>query len=130
MTTSFNLGHEECRGRVCVCCYRKASRSLSQVEVGDIQKYLIEGYNVNDSEFPRMEYALDATLHYQRNTTTRIITWWFWRIMIQKENVVCVLYLRVDVCRICTVAKIGGGGVEYRRLLLKKKRGRAKGNTT
>ena len=52
----------------------------------------------------------DATLHYQRNTTTRIITWWFWRIIIQKENEVCVLYLRVDVCRICTVAKMGGGG--------------------
>ena len=52
MATSFNLGHEEYRGRVCVVCYRKASRSLSQAEVGDIQKYLTEGYNVNEPDFP------------------------------------------------------------------------------
>ena len=53
MATAFHLQHEECRDRVCVCCYRKASRSLSTAEVVDIQNYLIEGYDINHADFPK-----------------------------------------------------------------------------
>ena len=53
MATAFHLQHEECRDRVCVCCYRKASRSLSTAEVVDIQNYLIEDYDINHPDFPK-----------------------------------------------------------------------------
>ena len=52
MATNFELGHNECRSWVCVCCYRKADRSLSEKDIACIQLHLIERYNVDNPDFP------------------------------------------------------------------------------
>ena len=33
MATEFDLGHDRCRCKVCVVCYEKASRMLSDLEI-------------------------------------------------------------------------------------------------
>ena len=121
MATSFNLEHEEYHGRVCVVCYRKASRSLSQAEVGDIQKYLIEGYNVNDPDFPNgICTGCSLSLSKKRNDED-------YNLVINVDdydpNRPPGLLLNPSCeCRICTVAKMCG--LEYQR-----QRGRPKAAT-
>ena len=52
MASKYEEGHDACRRRVCVCCYRKGDRSISLSEVKCIDEHLIEGYSVDDPEFP------------------------------------------------------------------------------
>ena len=52
MATSLEIGHEKCRGMVCVVCYEKASRALSASDIEGIKKYVIEGYDVGNPDFP------------------------------------------------------------------------------
>ena len=54
MAINFELGHNECRKRVCVCCYRKADRPLSERDNACIQLHLIQGYNVANPDFPNI----------------------------------------------------------------------------
>ena len=52
MSTSFDLEHERCRSKVCVVCYRKANRTLSELEIQTVQEFLIDGYNISHPDFP------------------------------------------------------------------------------
>ena len=52
MDTNIDETHESCRFKVCVLCYRKGSRSLSQNDVELIKEYVIDGYSVENSNFP------------------------------------------------------------------------------
>ena len=52
MATKFELGHNECRSRVCLCCYQKADRPLSEKDIACIQLHLIDVYKVNNPDFP------------------------------------------------------------------------------
>ena len=49
---AFDEGHEIKREKVCVVCYRKARKKLSEREVNIIQNHVIRGYDVNNSDFP------------------------------------------------------------------------------
>ena len=40
------------RQKVCIVCYRKGSRTLSDDEIKSVQYYVIEGYDVNNPDFP------------------------------------------------------------------------------
>ena len=104
MATAFHLQHEECRDRVCVCCYRKASRSLSTAEVVDIQNYLIEDYDINHPDFPK------RILAKKRNDSDYNL------VKVEDYDPKRVRGLRsssVCECRICMVAKMRG--LEYCR---------------
>ena len=50
--SSFDLAHDKCRSKVCIICYSKATRSLSTNEIEAIQEYVIDGYEVSNSDFP------------------------------------------------------------------------------
>ena len=52
MDTNIDETHESCRFKMCVLCYRKGSRSLSQNDVELIKEYVIDGYSVENSNFP------------------------------------------------------------------------------
>ena len=121
MASKFEQVHNECRGRICVCCYRKGDRTISSKEVECIDSYLIEGYTVDDPDFPN---ALCTDCHLELNK----------KINDNGYHLVPKVddydrgrskYLRsssVDCkCRICTVAKMTG--LAYQRMV-KKKRGR------
>ena len=51
-STTFEIGHGKCRSLVCVVCYQKASRSLSELEIKNVQDYLIDGYSSSHPDFP------------------------------------------------------------------------------
>ena len=64
MASKFEQVHNECRGRVCVCCYRKGDRTISSKEVECIDSYFTEGYTVENPDFPN---ALCTDCHIELN---------------------------------------------------------------
>ena len=50
MSIRFDLEHERCRSKVCVVCYRKVNRTLSEIQT--VQEFLIDGYNISHPDFP------------------------------------------------------------------------------
>lgn len=44
--------HEACRHRVCVICYRKGQRPLSDIDITAVQEFVIANYNVKNPDFP------------------------------------------------------------------------------
>ena len=103
-----------------VCCYRKGDRTVSSKEVECIDSYLIEGYIVEDPDFPN---ALCTDCHIELNK----------KINNNGYHLVPKVdgydpgrskYLRSSLeckCRICTVAKMTGLGCQW---MVKKKKGR------
>ena len=61
MATAFDDDHIRCRTKVCVICYRKGERSLSDRELKWIQSNLIQEYNKEDVDFP---IAICGGCHY------------------------------------------------------------------
>ena len=61
MATAFDDDHMRCRTKVCVICYRKGERRISDRELRWIQSNLIEGYNKEDVDFP---IAMCGGCHY------------------------------------------------------------------
>ena len=51
MSTAFEIGHEKCRSLVCVVCYQKASHSLLELEIKNVQDYLIDGCSFSHPDF-------------------------------------------------------------------------------
>ena len=64
MASKFEQVHNQCQGRVCVCCYRKGDRIILSEEVECIDSNLIEGYTVKDPDFPS---ALCTDCHIELN---------------------------------------------------------------
>ena len=52
MSTDFEIGHEKCRRLVCVVCYNKAPRLLTELETKHVQDFVIEGYTISNPDFP------------------------------------------------------------------------------
>ena len=52
MVTEFDLGHDRCRSKVCVVCYEKASRMLSNFEIEAVDTFFIDGYKLTHPDFP------------------------------------------------------------------------------
>ena len=52
MSTKFDLGHDRCRSKVCVVCYEKPSRMLSDLETETVDKFLIDGCKSTHPDFP------------------------------------------------------------------------------
>ena len=44
--------HDKNRLKVCVVCYRKGKRLLSDREVENVRSYVIDDYDINNSYFP------------------------------------------------------------------------------
>ena len=94
-----------------VCCYRKGDRTVSSKEVECIDSYLIEGYTVEDPDFPN---ALCTDCHIELNK----------KINNNGYHLVPKVdgydpgrskYLRSSLeckCRVCTVAKMTGLGYQ------------------
>ena len=49
--STFDASHEECRHRVCIVCYGKGSRTLSETEIQTKQGFLIDGFDIENSNF-------------------------------------------------------------------------------
>ena len=52
MSTAGVDSHMWCRKLVCVVCYKKGNRDISENEQLWIQDNLIDGYDANDANFP------------------------------------------------------------------------------
>ena len=52
MATQFETSHESCRGKVCVVCYKKGTRTVSAGDVDVIRDYIIDGFSISDLDFP------------------------------------------------------------------------------
>ena len=119
MATSFELGHEECRTRVCIVCNRKASRSLTSCEINVIRQYIIEGYSTKDPDFPNgICTGCSIALSKKRNSEDYTLP-----IQIEDYDPKRQPELRslsYCPCQICNVARMSVN--EYRKT--KKKRGR------
>ena len=55
--STFDASHEECRHRVCIVCYGKGSRTLSETEIQTTQYFLIDGSDIKNSNFPCAAYV-------------------------------------------------------------------------
>ena len=122
MATNFEIGHNDCRRRVCICCYRKAERSLSQTEVECIRTNLINGYSLEDPDFPNgictgCHIELSKKENDQSyNLLPHVDDYDPKRERGLRSSATCE-------CKICTVAKMQG--LTYQRMY-KKKGGRPK----
>ena len=121
MASKFEEGHNECRRRVCVSCYRKGDRTISPNEVKCIDENLIEGYRVDHPDFP---CALCTGCHLElskkiNDNAYNLVP------KVNDYNPERSKYLRsgssVCECRICNIAKMTG--LAYHRMI-KRKRGR------
>lgn len=127
MATNFDLEHDRCRSEVCVVCYEKASRTLSDLEINTVQTFLIDGYSVYDPDFPNgVCTGCSINLSKKRKDVEFKIK------VVENYNPDRRTGLRsIDTCecRICKVAKLNGP-----MALLKKhkknKRGRPTSNPT
>ena len=120
MATNFEIGHDQCRNRVCVCCYRKADRPLSGKDIACIRLYLIENYHVDNPDFPN---GICTSCHLELHKKDKNDEY---NLKFLVDDYTPKRGLRSAakcVCRICEVAKMPG--VTYQRMF-KKKRGRPK----
>ena len=49
---TINLSHNECRNRVCIVCYKKGKRPISDAENVTIQKHILVNYDKDNIELP------------------------------------------------------------------------------
>ena len=129
MSSKFEVDHNACRGRVCVVCYRKGDRKISPREAECIGSHLIEGYSVQNLNFPS---ALCTDCHIKLSKKIndneyqllpKVSDYDPQRPRFMRSTVSTVTSC---MCKICTVAKMTG--LEYTRSL-KKKKGRTKTTT-
>ena len=52
MATGYEAGHEACRGKVCVVCYQKATRLLSECASVVVKEHIIDHYDISNPDFP------------------------------------------------------------------------------
>ena len=105
-STALEIGHGKCRSLVCVVCYQKASRSLSELEIKNIQDYLIDGYSSSHSEFPNgICTGSSIALSKKRKDSTISLP------IVENydpERKTGLRSLNPLSCKICSVAKLNG----------------------
>ena len=52
METDIDETHESCRFKVCILCYRKGTRLLSEKDVTLVKEYVIDGYSLENDNLP------------------------------------------------------------------------------
>ena len=52
MATAFENSHELRRGKVCVVCYKKATRAVSAGDIEVVRNHIIEGYSSSNADLP------------------------------------------------------------------------------
>ena len=72
MASKFEQEHNECRGRVCVLCYHKGDRPISEREIKCIDQYLIEGYTSDNPEFPNALCTGCTSIYWKKLPTANI----------------------------------------------------------
>ena len=118
------MDHSDARKKVCVICYCKGSRVLSSADAQSVRDFAIEGYNVEDPDFPcgicnNCRRILSA---YRNGDTSRSLP-----VATSYNPETRVLTRSQDVCqcRICEVAKSYGGQANaQKKLAMKRKKGR------
>ena len=108
--------HEECCHQVCILCYGKGKRSISDKELKFIQDKLINGYQIGDSNFParlceECNFIIGKALDEKPFQLTNVDSYAPQRPLLLRSDCTCN-------CKICKVAKI--------RFRTKGKRGRPK----
>ena len=104
MQTQLDLGHEVCRKKVCILCYRKGSNNIGPSDIETIKAHVIDGYDVTNSNFPAgMCNGCQLLLSKKRNNQDIILP------LVDDYNPNRPTNLRsvlTCTCRICTVAKM------------------------
>lgn len=130
-TTTLDESHEKCRNRVCVVCYKKAAtnkstaRSLSAIEIATIQDYIIDGYEVTNSDFP-CGVCVDCHLLLTKKHKDPEFQLPSREINYEPNRPTSLRSIQVCTCCICEIAY--SNGLKFK--LNKPKRGRPTTNST
>ena len=123
-TVLVDSSHNKNRKKVCVVCYRKGKRPLSERDVEAIKEYCITDYNINDQTFPAaLCNGCYLLLNKKRNGQRVIIP------KVEKEVTITTTrscYAKPCLCAICVIATCNGRSA----INLKKKSGRPKSSET
>ena len=76
MATNFELDHERCRSKVCIVCYEKATRTVSDLEVETVQIFVIDGYNPSHPDFPH-GICTGCSILLSKNEKTQMLRFLF-----------------------------------------------------
>lgn len=127
MSTTFESEHERCRIKVCVVCYEKASRVLSESQIETIQHYVIDGYSSTDPDFPcGVCTGCSIALFKKRKDPEFLLP--IINVSYDPGRKLGLRSIDVCSCRICVVAKQNGlSALQSSRK--KRKRGRPTSNT-
>ena len=121
-STAFEIENEKCRSLVCVVCYQKASRSLSQLEIKNVQDYLIDGYSSSNPDFLNgICTGCSIALSKKRKDPTIALP------IVENydpERKTGMRSLYSCTCKVCSVAKLNGLNVLLASRKNCKKRGR------
>ena len=130
-TTTLDESHEKCRNRVCVVCYKKAAtnkstaRSFSATEIATIQDYIIDGYEVTNSDFP-CGVCIDCHLLLTKKHKDPEFQLPSREINYEPNRPTSLRSIQVCTCCICEIAY--SNGLKFK--LNKPKRGRPTTNST
>ena len=117
---SANEKHEKCRKKVCIICYHKGDRNISQKEFDYIKLNVIYGLSSNNSDFPSglcngCQLLLNKQINGHDISLPKVESYDPGRPLILRDTLECT-------CKICTVANTSCFNVK------KAKRGRPKSN--
>ena len=116
--TSFDASHEECRRRVCIVCYGKASRNLSENEISTVQDSIIDGFSVDNSNFPCAVCVKCHVMLAKKYKNPEFSLPWR-DIDYEPKRPTALRSIERCTCRICNVARTGG--LHYRMTMMKKR---------
>ena len=123
-STAFEIENEKCRSLVCVVCYRKASRSFSELKIKNVQDYLIDGYSSSHPDFPNgICTGCSIALSKKRKDPTIALP------IVENydpERKTGMRSLYSCSCKLCSVAKLNGLNVLLASRKNRKKQGRPK----
>ena len=116
--STFDVSHEECRHRVCIVCYGKGSRTLSETKIQTIQDFLIDAFDIENSTFPCAVCVKCHTMLLKKHKDpdflmpTRDIDY-------EPRRPTTLRSIQQCTCRINNVARTEG--LQYRRTMMKKR---------
>ena len=114
--STFDASHEECRQRVCIVCYGKGSRTLSETEIQTIQYFLIDGSDIENSNFPCAAYVKCHIMLLKKYKDPDFLM--PIRGIDYEPRPTALWSIQQCTCRICNVARTGG--LQYRKTMMKK----------
>ena len=116
--STFDASHEECRHRVCIVCYGKGSRTLSETEIQTIQDFLIDGFDIENSNFPCAACVKCHIMLLKKHKDPDFLMP-IRDIDYEPRRPTALRSIQQCTCRICNVARTGG--LQYRKTMMKKR---------